>query len=326
MGFSGYIGWRRRSPSNVVVETKAVLFHIGYHKTGTTFLQKSFFERFECFLRVPQRKIFHELIYPHDFTFDTARATDFVQTAQNSAASRNAVAVFSNERLSGGPHSGGYDSLQILHRIKACAPEARILVFVREQKAMLLSMYAQYVRGVGCLSLQEYCGSSRINHRKELFQPIYLDFELLVRAYKNEFERVMVLPFEQLVADYKSVLRSVLAVSGLPEEHWPDVDAVSSASKNKSRAPSQQRLDRYLHPLRSPIIPHVGTTYYSRFSRIVAGGISRTAALLPLGWLDNRLKRKDKAFINSFVEDRFEESNKRLADLIGVDLSQYGYY
>ncbi len=303
-----------------------MLFHIGYHKTGTTFLQRHVFEFADCFHRVPQREIFLQVVNPHELEFDSEQVSAYIEQKQAEAQRKGALAVFSNERLSGGPHSGGYDSMEIMRRIKACAPRAKILIFVREQRSMLLSMYAQYVKGVGCMSLQEYCGINDVNHRKELFRPIYLEFDRLVEKYQAQFEQVLVLPFESLRENASTVLEQILSFCDIERDKWPEIALSDQQASNTSRSATLQRLDRFFHPIRSHTIPHVGATYYSQAGRVLAGGMSRVVSALPLGWLDRRLKNKDADFVREFVGTRFVESNQRLSKLINIDLSQYGYY
>lgn len=67
------------------------------------------------------------------------------------AAESDSTPVLSAERLSGNPHSGGYDSLQTAKRLHRLFPQAKVLVVVREQTEEILSCYNQYVRAGGVL-------------------------------------------------------------------------------------------------------------------------------------------------------------------------------
>ena len=52
------------------------LFHIGYHKTTTTFIQRFLFEAHPAvFHRVPQRAIHAALILPGPLTLDAGQGT-----------------------------------------------------------------------------------------------------------------------------------------------------------------------------------------------------------------------------------------------------------
>jgi len=302
-----------------------MLFHIGYHKTATTFLQKELFESMPMFHRVPQREIFWNLIFPHTLEFDVAKASEFVRGYQKIAEHEGAVPVFSNERLSGGHHTGGHDSVDLCERIALVAPEARILLFVREQKSLILSLYAQYVKAMGCVSLQEYCQSSYTNHNKELFNPITLEFDRLVACYLDRFQNVLVMPFELLKRDPDAVIARIVEFAGGSVAVLKGRDFGHTAARNTARSAVLQRVDRFLHPLRYHNIPHVGSTYYNPIGRYLAGGVSRMVGWLPTKWLDRRLSRKDRAFVEKFVANRYVESNSRLSKLIGMNLADLGY-
>lgn len=55
------------------------------------------------------------------------------------------VPVISSEILSGHPFSGGIASDDYARRLKAIAPDAKILVSIRSQMRILTSVYMQYL-------------------------------------------------------------------------------------------------------------------------------------------------------------------------------------
>ena len=77
-----------------IKEKSNLLFHIGYHKTGTSFIQQQIFEKNNCFRRVNQYDINRALIYPGPFHFDEKSAKSFI----NSVNRDDAINVYSNER------------------------------------------------------------------------------------------------------------------------------------------------------------------------------------------------------------------------------------
>ena len=303
----------------------APLFHVGYHKTGTTFLQKEVFEAYKVFHRVPQREIFWNIIFPNSLEYKEDNSLAFVQRHVTKADRCDALPVFSNERLSGGHHTGGHDALELAARIKACAPNARIVFLIREQKSLLLSLYAQYVKGMGCLSLAEYCDPRYTTHTKELFNPVTLEFDRLISEYMRRFHRVLVLPFELLKADPNHTIMTILDFAGVSNAERSNISVTGRAARNVSRSATVQRVDRFFHPFRSCNIPHVGSTYCNSFSRTFARSISGLVKNLPLGRLERRLRRKDEAFISKFVANRYSESNQRLSEMIDIDLQSLGY-
>jgi hypothetical protein len=53
--------------------------------------------------------------------------------------------VITDERLSGNPQSGGYDSRELADKTPRTFPDSKMLIVVREQTAIIYSSYKQYV-------------------------------------------------------------------------------------------------------------------------------------------------------------------------------------
>lgn len=304
----------------------AKLFHIGYHKTASTFIQRGLFEAYaEYFYRVPQREIFHRLIYPSDLAWSLEDGRSFVDEQKRIAGRR--LTVFSNERLSGGPHYGAHDALSLLGRIWQVAPDATILVVVREQAAMIRSMYSQFVRAFGMCSLAEYIDSSYTKHSKETFDPVSLQYHRLVEAYIECFgrEKVHVVPFELLVRDREAFRHRILDALGVAQEERSRLLWKAPEKTNARSSALQIALLRRLNPLIRPSIPHVGSTYYSPLSSLIARAVVRVAGAGAFGLLNRRLERLQSEAVEQFVADRYAESNARLRELTDLDLTSFGY-
>ena len=87
----------------------AVLLHVGYHKTGSSWLQRRVFAApesgFEWLGRPWQAR--QQIVAPHPLAFDPAAARAHYQPEIESAQAKGRIVVFSDERFSGNPHSGG---------------------------------------------------------------------------------------------------------------------------------------------------------------------------------------------------------------------------
>ena len=149
-----------------------VLVHIGLHKTATSWLQENLFTRMELGFYGPAesrkrralvKNVGHFLVADesghliNEWEFD-ARA---VRASLASFEAREGLwPVVSYERLSGHPLSNGFDRQMICHRIKAVFPKARILICIREQRAIILSNYVQYLRNGGWNTPEAFLKSS----------------------------------------------------------------------------------------------------------------------------------------------------------------------
>lgn len=297
-----------------------VVVHVGYHKTGSSWLQEELFPVLED-VAVPLDfgTILEAIVTPHPFVFDEAKFWDEYGATLRAAASKTNVTVLSSERLSGSPHSGGYDSRILTQRIQRLFPEAKILVVVREQMQMIASNYREYIRGGGTCSLKRYLNPPVANHRP-MFDPDYFRYDKFVEQYYEAFgtDQVKVLPFEWLKARPKRFVSEVCGFLGAAY----DFDDISFAPVRVGVSDTGTRMKRWtnkvtrrnsLHPCASLRIP---------------GG--DMAVQWALGRIDPLLRKigREGGFIRQVrehLEGHYGASNKRLQQYMRADLGQLGY-
>ena len=189
--------------------------HVGYHRTATTWLQDRFFpllgDRIALF---GLGTLWPALMAPSPLVFDRRHCRRRFAALQLGQAGR--LCVFSAERLSGNPYSGGYDAAEIAGRIKAAFGDARILIVVREQVSMLVSVYKRHVSVGGAWTLDE-CLTPRPELRFPRFRLSNYRYHHLVEHYVRLFgdRRVLVLPYELLLRDRDLFLGRVTEHMGL---------------------------------------------------------------------------------------------------------------
>src|SRR5438046_10505277 len=95
------------------------LIHIGYHKTGSTWLQQPIFRdgRFGFETHDTPLPVDEAFIAQNPFTFDASRARSAFTAPVEAAAERGLVYLVSHERLSGDVGTGGVDSKMIADRL-----------------------------------------------------------------------------------------------------------------------------------------------------------------------------------------------------------------
>src|SRR5215204_551922 len=174
------------------------LLHIGYHKTGTTWLQRHVFGDYGT--GFSQLGGAQRLIAVDPFDFRPKRIRKQMERKMGQAQAQGLVPVLSSERLSGEPHFGGYDSELIADRLATVFPNAKVLVIVREQTSMFLSIYKEYIRRGGAASLRQYLATPRDGYWLPQFRFEFLEYHRLITRYQDLFgaESVMVLPYELL--------------------------------------------------------------------------------------------------------------------------------
>jgi hypothetical protein len=309
-----------------------LLIHIGYHKTATTWLQEHLFRNASLGFAVRNGadRVLREFVSRGPFVFDPARTqTALLKHALDMPASAH-IPVITQERLSGSPHTGGYDSQSIASRLKQVFPEARILVVIREQQAIILSGYKQYVRNGGRQSLGRYLAppDNGANHIPA-FRYEFFEYHYLIQYYQSLFGsgQVLVLPYESFVRQPHEFVSQIRSFCALPD-----------CSEQISAMPFQERS----HPSFS-----VYATGLKRLLSVLADVPSRYQhrglfALTPdqrqrlfawLEWLDARLpgglreraEARARAFVRQEVQDRYAQSNRLTGQLVKLNLRQYGY-
>jgi len=205
--------------------TPPPLFHVGYHKTGTTWMQRRLFKPPFGYQQVFKDKAepedgndsVHEAIYnlitgPHRFAYNPAAVEAGIQAGH---LDKTLVPVVSSEIMSGHPFWGGRESFDLANRIHEAAPSARILVTIRAQVPAITSVYMQYVRRGGRLSVREfYNRKPPVGYDR--FDPIHFEYHHLVGHYQKLFGagNVLVLTQEQLARDPEGFVASLAAFSG----------------------------------------------------------------------------------------------------------------
>src|SRR5688572_31265244 len=135
-----------------------LIVHVGLHKTASSWLQEHYLPHAQYGFwfpplapdsRRPVKAAGHILLWN-----ENQRLIDEDEFDVSAARSRLAeyekphglIPVISNERLAGHPLSNGYDRQTLARRILLVFPQARILLVIREQNALIMSNYMQYLK------------------------------------------------------------------------------------------------------------------------------------------------------------------------------------
>lgn len=299
-----------------------MLLHIGYHKTGTSWLQRHLFTP-ACGWAPVDRVIGKEaLVYPNPLDWTPEYAHRLMEPALAAVEAPGLVPVLSDERLSGTPHTGGFDSLLVAERLFRTWPGAKVLIVVREQRAMVVSAYRQYIAAVGSASLDAYLDPPR-NRKYPMFSWSHFAYDRLVGAYLERFgeRRVLVLPYEDYLsdpADYCARIAAFAGASAPPELPWSDRvnPALSALSASVKRRLNPLLLDEFAN-----LGPMVRLPGLHRPSLRALKALDRQ---LPPALL-KRFEQRLKAQVAERVGERYAASNRRLEAMTGLDLQALGY-
>jgi hypothetical protein len=314
-----------------------VLVHVGMARTGTTWLQKHVFansphlftpadpslppmERAKQLGRRLCKDDKERLVSELDF--DVAAFRRECDAILVPASQR---AVISSERLSGSVLSGGFDRAIISRRIKAVFPNARILLVIREQRALLMSMYIQYLKYGGWHMIEDFVDPPS-DGRLPCFTPSYLMYDRLISLYQESFGKanVLVLPYEMFASAVRDYVGEICTFAGIPELPAFPVDKVENARR---RNVSSYALKRITYRFRSSSANGFAPSVLPKWLR--AGTLHGLRTLIDLAVpqtleksFSERLRSKlDRALPPGF----YAESNRRAAELTALPLARYGY-
>jgi hypothetical protein len=238
------------------------------------------------------------------------------------------VPALSHERLSGHPHSGGYDTRPLADRLAAVFPDARILITIREQTSAIVSSYQQYVRSGSANTIRDYLVPPEMGrNRIPAFTLRHFEYDRAIRYYRELFgpDRVLVLAFERFATAPVDHVRRIVEFAGVRPadgaiEALPFGNVVNGSESVLSlgvRRRANQAFGRSrMHP--TPLVPLPGVhKWLHRHSR----DLDRFVPDRLLAARRDRLR----AAAEAVVGDYFVESNRRLAGLVDFDLAALGY-
>jgi Sulfotransferase family len=305
----------------------SLLVHIGYQKTGSSWLQQRLFSvRGAGFgLVVRQSKVKKTMVAPDDFEFDAARCQKAYQPRTDMMERRGVVPVISAERLSG-RMAGPDDGARMAERLARVVPEARVLVVLREQRSMLLSTYAHYVKSGGMLELRRFL------NRPAAWRDWPCDlrrykYERLIAHYHGVFgpERILALTYEQFRDDPEAFVRDLISFSGAEPEPGALERLQVSERINESWSPAALAVKRRANWLvREYWNPWAALDARGTMGSAINDAVRAFGTRMPRSTND-RISREMLSTIAESVGDYYRESNARTAELTGIELSQYGY-
>ena len=307
-----------------------ILLHIGYHKTGSRWLRFLFFGNpvtgFGWVDKSGPEHPVRRLVAARPLEFDADASRAEFAPLRRRIVDEGLSPVVSFERFSGNPFSGGYDSKEIADRLAHVFPGARVLVVVREQHSMIVSTYKQYVREGGALPPSKFMlpPTSR-SMRVPWFDLRHFEYHHLLAYYRRLFgpDSVLALPYEQFVADPPSFVEQIAGFAGRPLGPETLASLPFDSKTNPGPPATSIAARRLLNGIgvRSDLNPApllASPAFWRLGKRIDHWRVAPRQAVA-------REEAKLRRTVQQVVGDRYAESNRQTAELIGVDLAAYGW-
>ncbi len=309
---------------------RKVLLHVGYHKTGTTWLQNYLFnnEKYGFVSPMSTMDMMNIIALPNPLDFSLESCSAEIGQRLEQVRMDGLIPVFSNERFSGHPHSGGYDSKEIADRLKELFPNARVLICIREQKKIILSCYNQYIKKGGAVSIGAYLHILD-RTRVPLFDFRHFMYHRLIRYYHSVFgkENVLVLPYEMFTRDSQGYVSRIMEFA-LGETFQDSMDDLPTRRMTNSSITgfelSMRRFLNFTIGTRNSINQFSLRPLNKKYNDFFFGIVQKMKPIIP-AFVNNAIMRRIENKIAELSGDRFCESNRITSELIGMDLLQFGY-
>lgn len=295
--------------------SRLMVAHIGYHKTGTTFLQKNVFPNIKNVNNVGSLDcihLFREVIYKPSLDFNREKTKNEIQAYAHTGKTN----LYSFEGLVGIMGVGHYNQ-EIADRLKEVGFE-RIIITIRSQVKMAESIYKQYIQQGGVVKVKDFFAEDSL-----LFNIGYLQYYKLIAYYIHVFgkDNVLVVLQENMRENPAATYQMMTDFLNVKTQDFP----TSNQSKgNKSLS------NLAIHLLR--ITNHFTYNYY-RPSQLISKKI-HTMKFRGLfqRYLDPMFFSKissKKSLLDENLKEKIKiacvEHNQLLSQELGIDLKKYGY-
>ena len=281
------------------------LFHIGYHKTATTWFQKKFYPLLKNYNQVDRSKI-RDFFYENNY--------------QDFSSKKNQI--FCDEELSGNIHNGAYLGLlseNIATKISKFE-NPKVIIFIRNQYDIIVSSYLQYIKEGGNYSFSRYIEHKEFerSNRSSLFSFKHFDYKNLIHKYQSLIgkENVYIYLFEDFITDQE------LFISSFIKDHNLEIDLnkVDFKKNNNSYSYVSLFFARIINSFSRKNVLYKYYIIHLPFVYEYAREILRRIKIFPV---------KSRSFINDefrqIINKKYSDSNKSIAKEYNLDLDKYNY-
>ena len=181
--------------------SKDIIIHIGFPKTATTWLQKKFFPKVENY----------QYFMPWVSNVEIIGVDPMDPNYNMSKWKEKDNLIISNENFLGIGRTSGFIRVGLANRLKEIFPDAKIILFIRNQIDLIASEYSWYVKKAGCTLSPEKFIRYKDGHVHNIFtyKPHHLMFDKVIDLYTNLFgkNQVYVYLYEDLKSNPKTFLK-----------------------------------------------------------------------------------------------------------------------
>jgi hypothetical protein len=303
------------------------IIHVGLHKTATSWFQTTFYPQIRGYRYLQRRLVRWTLLARSPLAFDPIRARELLGLDHGDPA------IICEEDLSGVLDNAGlassYVAKELANQLAAIAPEARIVLFVRSQAALIASAYHQYLREGGTGSVQRYLfpddhlqlGAIR-PPKPPGFDLSQFEFDRLVAHYDDLFgaENVFVFAYEEFAANPAAFVERFCQKLGLQRPSVLDKRKYNSGFR-VGLLPIARMMNLFTCRAVANKTTLVHIPFWYRLRGKLLELLNR-AELFGRRPSPERLLGRDTV---AWIQQRFWEGNRELARRMQTDLAKLGY-
>lgn len=318
------------STIKTAIDVKPLFFHIGWMRTGTTFLQGLFKNDTQVNLSLKNR------FFSYDPYFNRGSEYYKEQIILGSQRENHLINIDSDENYSMGRfktqlrenydisynHKSElgfiyHDIEQMVLRIKECAPDAKIFGVMRKQPSWFESVYKHDIYHFGLDQSFSAFYESELGLAYRKAADYYAVYQLYVNAFPKE--NIKILLFEEFVADRSSFVQELSDFLGIDIQ----LKGEGKLKKNASTTNFFTVLHRFANKLseKNPSKPE-NMLYYN--VRKAISKLDRTCDKLNIK-LDMEIIPE---LIKKDIHSQYTSSNKQLAADLHLEskMKKYGYF
>lgn len=337
------------------------VIHVGFPKTGTTWLQQNLLARNSGFACVGKpylvsndfRGLLNKFVSEDDFRFSAEHYRKVFEESlseNGKTYTEDQVKIISFELFSGGLYTG-QGAKELLNRLFDTFGKTKILITIREQRAIIESHYRHYVRAGGGLHIREFL-YKRNSPAVDTFGNQLLFDKFKYNRYINHCyelfgkDRVKVVPYELLRLRPNEFIAEILSFCDITNS---DDALMDLKEKNPSFSYLGLQILRLVNQVLStpqsdsPLFRPAYYMYRAIRSRVfepvdqkVFGHVLNkkkfvnTNKYFPFEQWAKYLNPKfqepdDRRTISEDIGDRFKESNQETAMMTNLPLGDLGY-